>query len=131
MKVELNIQPDRKIVLSSFQKQLDGSGCASLSLISSKFQYSNDEFYFDSLLKFTEELKEIYKSLLGSTELRFHYESEYLKFEAKSMGHIELTGEFLEYGEIQQVLNFGFVFDQSYLPEFIEQLEAVNREMYS
>ena len=131
MKVELSIRPDRKITLSSFEKQLDGSGCASLSLTSSKFKYSNEEFYFDSLLKFTEDLKKIYKSLSGATELRFHYESEYLKFEATSNGHIELTGEFLEYGEIQQTLNFGFVFDQSYLPEFIEQLEAVNREVYS
>lgn len=70
-------------------------------------------------------------SLKGSAELRFHHESDYIKFEAQSLGHIEVTGEFLEYGQIQQNIYFGFVFDQSYLPSFIESLKAVSASLYS
>ena len=131
MDVELKIQPDKKIVLSSFVNIMDGSGSCSLSIQSGRFSYSTGEFYFDCLYKFTNEVKQMYQSLSGSAELNYHYEREYLKFEAKSMGHIEFSGEFIEYGEIQQELSCGFMFDQSYLPNFIEQLERVIQTKYS
>jgi hypothetical protein len=129
MKAELIIESNRKIALSSFNKELDGSGCAKIELISSQFTYSNEEFYFDDFDKFIADLDSMYTDLSGTAELRFHHESSYIKFEAKSLGHIELTGEFLEYGEIHQNLSFGFTFDQSYLPSFIDSLKSVMTEM--
>jgi hypothetical protein len=131
MKVEISVQPNKKITLSSFEKFKDGSGGAFLEVKSGRFSYYNETFYFDDLARFTEELKQMYELLSGSTELRFHYESEYIKFEAKSLGHIEITGEFLEYDQIQQRLTFGFEIDQSYLPSLIRQLEIVVQEVYS
>jgi len=131
MDVELSIQPNKKIRLSSFQNNMDGTGSCSLSIQSGRFSYSTTEFCFDSLQLFTDQVKTIYQSLVGTAELSYHYEREFIKFEAKSMGHIEFSGEFIEYGEIQQELNCGFILDQSYLPDFIEQLECVLQAKYS
>ncbi len=131
MEVELIVDTNRKISLSSFEKQLDGSCCAVIDIVSSKLSYSEKEFYFEDFPQFIENLEFMYSKLKGSAELRFHHESDYIKFEAQSLGHIEVMGEFLEYGEIQQNIYFGFVFDQSYLPSFIENLKAVSASLYS
>ena len=125
MKAELVVKSNRKIILSSFNKELDGSGCARISVISSQFTYLNDEFYFDDFDKFIDDLDVMYAELKGSAKLRLHHESNFIKFEATSLGRIELTGEFQDYGSFQQKLNFGFEFDQSYLPSFIDSLKLM------
>ena len=125
MKAELVVKSNRKITLSSFNKELDGSGCARINVISGQFTYLNDEFYFDDFGKFIDDLDIMYAELKGSAELTLEHESNYIKFEATSLGNIELTGEFQDYGSIQQKLNFGFELDQSYLPSFIDSLRSM------
>ena len=131
MEVELIVDTRRKISFSSFEKQLDGSCCAAINIVSSKLSYSEKEFYFEGFPQFIENLEFMYSKLKGSAELRFHQESDYIKFEAQSLGQIEVTGEFREYGDIQQSIYFGFVFDQSHMPSLIESLKAVSANLYS
>ncbi len=131
MIAELIIQPNKKLVISSFERLDDGSGCAVLNVVSGRFTYLTNEFYFDGFSIFVDALESVHKTLSGGAELRFHHESECVRFEAKSLGHISFNGEFIEYGAIQQTLNVGFEFDQSYLLGFIEQLRAVEHAIYS
>ncbi len=125
VKAELVVESNRKITLSSFSKELDGSGCVKIDVISGQYTYLNNEFYFDDFDKFIEDLDIVYAELKGHAQLGLHYESSYIKIEATSLGRIQLTGEFQDYGNIPQKLYFGFEFDQSYLPRFIDSLKSM------
>ena len=131
MDAELVVNQTKKIVMSSFEKQLDLSGQCALDIKSGRFSYFTPEFYFEDFEKFVCDLETIYKTLEGSAELKFHYESESIKFVATSQGHIEFFGEFIEYGNIQQTLSCGFELDQTYLDSFITQLKKVVLSVYS
>jgi len=131
MEVELSVLPSRKIKFSCFQKQLDGSGSAYVEIKSGMFACLGVELYFDDFKKFCSDLEIMYQTLDGTAELRFHYESDHISFKATSLGHIEVSGNFCEYGEYQQTLDFGFQMDQSYLPCFLDQLKRVANEIYS
>ena len=125
VKAELAVKSNRKITLSSFSKELDGSGCVKIDVVSGQYTYLNSEFYFDDFVKFIEDLDIVYADLKGYAQLGLHYESSYIKIEVTSLGHMELTGEFHDYGSIQQKLYFGFEFDQSYVPKFIDSLKSM------
>ena len=131
MEVELKITPKTFLRLSSFERQPDGSGGSKLEISSGKFQYATEQFYFDNLAKFELDMIRLNESLSGEATLQFHYESEYIKFEAKPLGRILLTGEFLEYGMYEQSIKVCFEFDQSYLANLIESLSIVVSETYS
>ena len=131
MEAELVVNPIKKIVMSSFQKQLDLSGQCALDIRSGRFSYFTPDFYFEDFTKFVNDLETMYNSLEGSAELKLHFESESIRFVATSLGQIEFFGEFIEYGNIQQKLNCGFEFDQTYLGSFIAQLKKVVLGLYS
>jgi len=132
MNVELKVSENEKISLSSFERFEDGSGCCSVvSVKSGKFSCSDIDIYFDDLKLFYEQLKSIYENLKGKAQLKFAYEDDHITFEATSLGHIEVTGLFKENGHFIQYMEFGFEFDQSYLPEFLQQLEVVVEQEYS
>jgi hypothetical protein len=123
MDVELKVSESEVINLSSFQKFDDGSGwCVVVNIKSGHFSCSDVNLYFNDLNCFYRELKLIYENLKGSAQLKTNYEDNNISFKATSLGHIELTGMLREGN---QSFNFHFEFDQSYLPDFLQQIEAV------
>lgn len=73
---------------------------------------------------FINELADIYKYLKGSAVLKEPYGSNYIEFQAKSNGHIYVTGSINNYcaNGYNQELIFENEFDQTYLKNFAESI---------
>ena len=117
--------PLRFIRIESIEKFEDGSGFRSiLNVQSGSFSCQGHPFYFNHLKQFAKDLAKLGNKLKGKAELGPDYEPEFIRFEATKGGHIVVQGEVPEYGDHQQLLKFCFETDQSYLPPFLESIEA-------
>ncbi len=113
------------IRIESIEKFEDGSGfCSILNMQSGAFSCQGHPFYFNHLNQFAKALVKLNKKLKGNAELRPDYEPEFIRFAATSLGHITVQGELHEHGDHPQLFRFSFETDQSYLPPFLESLNA-------
>ena len=74
--------------------------------------------------KFAEELFNVYASLQGYAELKETYGNNFIMFKAKSNGHIYVNGTVnnLCRNGYEQELKFENAFDQTYLKEFVNEI---------
>jgi hypothetical protein len=99
----------------------DGSGgCCELELKSFPFQ-ALVTFFFDdpSLSEFSDRLRALEFSLLGSARLGNLYEEPYLEFVGNGRGQIKVSGRLQVSGDHIQQLDFEFSTDQTALGSFI------------
>lgn len=74
--------------------------------------------------KFARELLDVYTSLQGCAELKETYGNNFIMFKAKSNGHIYVNGivNNLCRNGYEQELKFENEFDQTYLKEFVNEI---------
>ncbi len=117
--------PAHFIRIESIEKFEDGAGFSSiLSVQSGSFSCQGHPFYFNDLKQFAKDLAKLSKKLKGKAELGPDYEREFIRFEASKLGHITVQGELPDHSDHRQLLKFSFGTDQSYLPPFLESIEA-------
>ncbi|RYX80048.1 hypothetical protein EON83_30285 [bacterium] len=105
----------------------DGSGGQCLLDVASHPFSAQFSFIFDTptLAEFIQQLNAIYASLCGQAKLGQQHEDSYLLFQVNRQGHLTVSGQLNVSAEHWQNLKFSFSTDQSVLPSFISELEAV------
>ena len=83
-------------------------------------------FYFDEtgLVDFLAAVNSMDRTLVGFAELRHPYKDDFLRLELSPGGSISVTGESREHSDLDQMLRFGFVTDQTVLGPFSRALRA-------
>jgi hypothetical protein len=105
----------------------DGSGGQCMLEVASHPFSAQFIFFFDTptLDEFVRQLQSIYKSLLGQAKLGQQHEGSHLLIQANGQGHLTVSGELNVSSEYSQKLEFSFATDQTVLPGFISELQAV------
>ncbi|WP_020393843.1 WapI family immunity protein [Thiolinea disciformis] len=118
---------DCQLSLKSIRLCGDGSEvCCLLEVVSYPFAASV-AFIFDcsSLSEFVAALESLYTKLVGEAKLEKQYEETYLSLRGNGRGQIVVSGVLSMLTEHSQRLEFEFVTDQTSLPPFIADLQAV------
>jgi len=120
--------PEKQLKLYRIEKFEDGSGySAKVDLVSGKFSCVGKTLNFHGLKEFYKTLDKGYETLSGSALLKHNYEQDNIVFKFTSSGHIIISGVFNEYSE-EQSLEFRFETDQTFLSEFLRQIEKIIQE---
>ena len=114
----------QKLELSRFEIFRNGSFKCFVSLDSRGFCL-NKEMYFDNGIAFVEALEKMDQSLSGEAELKEDYQDHFLKFSMTPLGHLLVSGTFVEYSEHSQSLSFEFEADQTCLASFTSSLKNI------
>lgn len=118
------------LIFRNCNKFRDGSGyCVDLVMRSGAFQLDTT-FYFEDwpLKQFLEGLSQMNESLTGKATLRPMWEKDYIEFEATTLGHIEIVGEFTSYEPLEQRLRFGLETDQTCLVPLVKGLKQLSEQ---
>ena len=126
MEAILNVSTFEKIRLYDFERFEDRSSWrCKVDVVSGHFSCENRTFYFDGFQSFLVGLENLYATLNGEVELNHSYEDDSIRIRCAKLGKMGLVGKFYDRGPIDQALIFGFEFDQSYLPAFLDDLTSV------
>jgi len=115
---------DKSLVLSQFEIFGGGSFKCKVTLKSRRFGYDGC-LYFDNGVLFIEALESMAIKLKGRAELKEDYSDHLLKFEVTNLGHVIVSGLFVEYSEHSQNMSFEFKTDQTCLLPFANSLKGV------
>lgn len=118
------------LVLGSCNKFDDGSGyVANLWLRSGGFQFET-EFFFEvwSLQQFISGLTDMDRTLNGKAVLKPMWETDYVELAMTSLGHVSVTGEFVQPGDFDQMIKFGFETDQTCLAPLRDKLRLLSEQ---
>lgn len=121
---------DAFLIFRNCNKFRDGSGYqVSLSMRSGGFRLET-EFFFEefSLHQFVAGLTEMDKTLTGKATLKPMWENDFVEFAMDKLGHVTITGEFTEYGSLEQKLSFGFETDQTCLAPLRDRLIRLSEQ---
>jgi hypothetical protein len=125
-----NSSEDARLVFQNCHKFDDGSGyCVDLRMRSGDFQLGTT-FYFEDwpLKQFIEGLMKMNETLTGKATLKPMWEDDYIELAATTLGHIEIVGEFAQYGSFEQRLKFGLETDQTCLQPLISGLKRLTEQ---
>jgi len=129
-KIDFTQDPSHFIRINYIEMFPGGSEFRSiLNVQSGAFACQGHLFYFDHLKQFAKDLANLIKKLEGKAELGEGHEPDFISFEASKLGHIIVEGELLEYGDCDQLLDFSFETDQSYLPPFLESINETLKSL--
>lgn len=120
------------LALYSFVRYLDNSSVKfSINAHSHFFEIKNFEFYSDTVLfkNFLGGLKEIYRNERKSVELSPAFEDDLIKILADDLGHIRIICEVYNHNVYKETCRLSFELDQTFLPNFIKDLEQVYLEL--
>lgn len=118
------------LVLGSCNKFDDGSGyVANLRMRSGGFQLET-EFVFEewSLQQFISGLTDMDSTLSGKAVLKPMWETDYVELEMTSLGHVNIIGEFVQQGDFDQMIKFGFETDQTLLAPLRDKLRLLSEQ---
>lgn len=116
------------LIMNEIEKlEYDEGYRCSIIIRSGNFSGSSPSFLMDkeSFETFLDKIKKMNNNLEGEACLRYRMEPEWVCFEMTKMGHLYISGEFYDLGEIEQHLDFKFKEDQTCLPSLIECFENV------
>jgi len=117
---------DKCLVFSQFEVFGGGVFKCRVNLKSRSFGYDGCA-YFDNGRIFIEALESMSVNLKGSAELKEDYNDHVLKFEVTNLGHVIVSGMFVEYSDHSQNMTFEFKTDQTCLLPFVQDLKiAIN-----
>jgi len=126
---ELNVSTTEFARLSRFQLWNDEGHepCdALLDVRAGAFPCVEFNFSFDNLPQFVEQLRTAQQQLSGGAELRPDHENcGSLRVAYGSLGHVTVSGRLKQSYPIDGSLEFSFGCGQSFMPPFVEQLQAV------
>lgn len=102
----------------------DGSGYGAEVFVRSRGFSMELPFNFETqpLDRFIANLESMNQSLEGNAILKPIYEDQFIELKMGSTGHVIVRGQFTEFTEMPQSLNFAFQTDQSCLAPFIREL---------
>jgi len=115
---------DKYLVLSQFEVFGGGAFKCRVTLKSRSFGYDGYA-HFDNCIIFIEALESMSINLKGSAELKEDYNDHVLKFEVTNLGHVIVSGMFVEYSDHSQNMSFEFKTDQTCLLPFAKDLKVV------
>ncbi|MEM9291918.1 MAG: hypothetical protein AAGD01_09575 [Acidobacteriota bacterium] len=115
---------ERQVILEGVELFNASSGRATLVVHSSGLQCRRD-FAFDNLEEFLASLQRIEAGIQDEAVLGENYSDEHLTLRLLSLGHIEVTGQIIDHGDVLQTLSFGFRTDQTILGPLTQALEAI------
>ncbi|MFD1218246.1 hypothetical protein [Microbulbifer celer] len=123
--VDLQTNDENKLLqLSSFELFGNGAFKCRVTLSSRGFAYTGDA-YFDNGVSFINDLEMAATDFIGSAELKEDYNDHFIKLEVNSMGHVIVSGTFIEYSDHSQNMSFEFKTDQTCLGGFINAFKKV------
>lgn len=132
MEAILDVSSFEKLRLYDFDVFEDRSSwCCKVDVVSGHFSCENWTLYFDGFQSFLVGLEKVYATLNGEVDLNHSYEEDFIKIRGAKLGKMGLLGEFYDRRTIDQALVFGFEFDQSYLPAFLDDLRSIARALES
>ncbi len=118
------------LVLGSCNKFDDGSGyMANLRMRSGGFQLET-EFFFEewSLQQFISGITDMDRTLSGKATLQPMWETDFIELEITSLGRVSVTGEFMQPGDFDQMIKFGFETDQTCLAPLRDKLRLLSEQ---
>jgi hypothetical protein len=116
--------------LSEFERFDDGSGYrCNIVARSGEFGCFGKVFYFDDMQKVVANLREAYRSLRGSVEMRQRYEHESLTFLVTGQGHFVAKGMLTDYRDHE--LRFALEVDQTYMQTFLAALDRIDAGLHA
>ena len=86
------------------------------------------EIRTDEFRSFRDELKQLFALLDGAAELRVLQGQINLKFQGDGLGHINVWGTLTDRIGVGNVLKFELHIDQTFLPDLLQQLDAIEIE---
>lgn len=116
-------EEDQILRFSEFKVFGNGSFKCNVVLKSRCFSYGGD-VYFDNGLDFLDAMEQMADELKGEAELKEDYHDHFIKFTMSSLGHVIVSGAFVEYSEHSQNMAFEFKTDQTCLKPFINNLKG-------
>ena len=115
---------DKLLQLSGFELFGKGAFKCKVTLNSRGFAYTGNA-YFDNGASFIGSLEKAATDLHGSAELKEDYNDHFIKLEINSIGHVIVSGTFVEYSDHSQNMSFEFKTDQTCLIPFINSFKKV------
>ncbi len=115
---------DKILILSGFEKLGGDSIKCHIILKSRRFGYDGS-VTFDNILVFINAIETMGNELKGSAELKEDYNDNFIKFEITNLGHVIVSGTFVEYSEHSQNMSFEFKTDQTCLLPFSGSLKGL------
>jgi hypothetical protein len=120
---------DKHLAFRNLERYSDSSGvCARVSARAGAF--AGEQLVCTSPERFeafVAALARMDRDLSGSARFQSDYEEHYVQLSLDASGHVEVTGEVVEYGPRTQRLVFGFETDQTCLRPLIRDLQSVLR----
>lgn len=112
------------LVLQNFELFSQSSIKCTVTMKSRGFAYDGDA-YFDNVDLFTEDISSMAESMDGTATLKEDYGDHFIKFKVTKLGHVIVSGAFVEHSDNSQLLEFEFVTDQTCLEAFACELEDI------
>ena len=115
------------LALDSIDRFEDGSGYRALLFVQSGAFACRQEFFFEdaTLAAAIAGLETMDAGTPAAATIRGSFEDDYIRLESNSRGHVLVTGEIHEHGELGQMLRFGFRTDQTVLGPLIRDLNQL------
>ncbi len=122
--IELQTNDDRfTLRMSGFEKFTDGEFRCELCVRSGGFSCQRP-FYFDdsTLPDAVATLQQMDSGQVARAILKARWEDDFISFESDKLGHVFVSGEIFEHGELSQSMKFEFRTDQTVLGQFVRRL---------
>ena len=116
-------RPDASLEFRNVRRFADGSGFATLLIISAAPFAARLPFYFEphSLNVFVSELQALNRCLSGTATLKPMWEAPFIRLDGDGHGHIHVSGELADQ---DQLLRFVFTTDQTCIEPLIRDLQG-------
>ena len=123
---------ENRLSLSSFVRYPDDSSVKfCINVRSHFFEIKDFEFYSDIGLfnNFLNGVKKVHKNEEKSIELSPSFEDGLIKIIADDLGHIRVICEVYNYNIYKETCRISFEVDQTFLSDFIKELEEIYLEL--
>ena len=123
--IEFDTKDDRKKVVLKNIENFKSAGCRARLVVNSNGFMCDRPFEFDNAEEFLKEIKSIRVTLKGEAKLHEGNSDNYILLKASKLGHVEIKGQVFKFDDIDQLLEFGFVTDQTCLDALISDFSRL------
>lgn len=115
---------DKEVILKDIDNY-HSTGYRCLLIVNSNGFMCRRQFEFENVDVFIRNLKNMQSSLSGEARLSEEYSDNYIQLKLTTLGKIELSGVITKFEEVDQMLEFGFMTDQTLLNELIRDFDKL------